>query len=311
MKHRTLPFGYEIQNGIIQINKAETQTVTWIFTEYLNGSNLKEIAESLTSQKIEYMPDKYDWNKNRIKRIIEDRRYAGDGKYPKIISQRMFEQANAVKEEKRTTKSYMVDASNKPLVYAVRCYKNRKTMIHNTNRKAKYAEQWVCGTENCRAKIYMTIEQIEQAVTKLMNEIIRNPILAEQQADEQEMPTEISIMESKINRMLEQSDLNKDEIQNRILECAAKKYEYCTDKAHITERLKADFQKTSPLSDFSMDIFIKTVSAVLIDESNKTRIVLKNGNIITEKSDEIGSDRTEKESQGNPCQARIFRQKYP
>ena len=113
MKHRTLPFGYEIQNGIIQINKAETQTVTWIFTEYLNGSNLKEIAESLTSQKIEYMPDKYDWNKNRIKRIIEDRRYAGDGKYPKIISQRMFEQANAVKEEKRTTKSYMVERRKK------------------------------------------------------------------------------------------------------------------------------------------------------------------------------------------------------
>ena len=184
-------------------------------------------------------------------------------------------------------------------------------MIHNTNRKAKYTEQWVCGTENCGTKIYMTIEQIEQAVTKLMNEIIRNPILAEQQADEQDMPTEISIMESEINRMLEQTDLDKNEIQNKILECAAKKYEYCTDKAHITERLKADFEKTSPLSNFSMDIFTRTVSAVLIDESNKTRIVLKNGNIITEKSDEIGSDRTEKESQGNPCQARIFRQKYP
>ena len=83
MKHRTLPFGYEIQNGIVQINKAETQTVTWIFTEYLNGSNLKEIAESLTIQRTEYMPDKYDWNKNRIKRIIEDRCYTGDGKYPK------------------------------------------------------------------------------------------------------------------------------------------------------------------------------------------------------------------------------------
>ena len=311
MKHRTLPFGYEIQNGIVQINKAETQAVTWIFTEYLNGSNLKEIAESLTIQRTEYMPDKYDWNKNRIKRIIEDRRYTGDGKYPKIISQRMFEQANAVKEEKRTTKSYMVDASNKPLVYAVRCSYCGKTMIHNTNRKAKYTQQWDCGTENCGTKIYMTIEQIEQAVTKLMNEIIRNPILAEQQADEQDMPTEISIMESEINRMLEQTDLDKNEIQNKILECAAKKYEYCTDKAHITERLKADFEKTSPLSDFSMDIFTRTVSAVLIDESNKTRIVLKNGNIITEKSDEIGSDSTEKESQGNPCQARIFGQKYP
>ena len=69
MKHRTLPFGYEIQNGIVQINKAETQTVTWIFTEYLNGSNLKEIAQTLTEQKIKYMPDKCTMITMRVRGI--------------------------------------------------------------------------------------------------------------------------------------------------------------------------------------------------------------------------------------------------
>ena len=311
MKNRTLPFGYEMQNGIIQINDTEMQTVIWIFTEYLNGKNMKNIAESLAARKIEYLPDTYAWNKNRIKRMIEDRRYTGSEIYPQIISQNIFRQANTAKENRRTTKNYIVDSSNKPFVYTVKCACCGTAMIHRTDRRAKKSEQWHCSSEKCGARIYMKIEELKKLVTDLINEIIANLALAEQEIEETEMPSEIRIMESEINRMIEQSDLNKDEIQNRILECAAKKYEYCTDKAHITERLKADFEKTSPLSDFSMDIFIKTVSAVMVDTNAQISIVLKNGNVIKEKSDEIGNNRTEKESQGNPCKARIFGQKYP
>lgn len=36
---------------------------------------------------------------------------------------------------------------------------------------------------------------------------------------------------------------------------------------HITDRLKADFEKSSPLSTFSMELFEKTVSALIINLS--------------------------------------------
>lgn len=224
--------------------------------------------------------------------MIEDRRYIGSEIYPQIITDNIFIQANTVRENRRTTKSYIVDSSNKPFVYTVKCACYGTSMIHRTDRRAKNSEQWHCGSEKCGARIYMKIEELKKIVADLINEIIAEPALAEQKIDETEIPLEIKIMEREINRMLEQKDLNKEEIQNKILECATQKYEYFTGKAHITERLKADLKKTSPLSDFSMDIFIKTVSAVLIDENAKISIVLKNGNIVTEKSDEIGNNST-------------------
>ena len=83
-----------------------------------------------------------------------------------------------------------------------------------------------------------------------------------------------------IERLLEQPDFDKDKLQNLILECAEKKYSYDKSTRHITDRLKADFEKSSPLSVFSMDLFEKTVSAVLIDKRGSVSIKLKNGNII-------------------------------
>ena len=77
MKNRRFPYGYEMQKGEIQICKEEKNILAEIFDSYINGSNLKEIADSLTYRKVEYLSDEYGWNKSRIKRIIEDRRYLG------------------------------------------------------------------------------------------------------------------------------------------------------------------------------------------------------------------------------------------
>ena len=72
----------------------------------------------------------------------------------------------------------------------------------------------------------------------------------------------------------------KPEIQKRILECAAKKYEQIKSKAHITQRLKAEFERSGLLSDFYIDLFEKTVSAIRMNIDGQISIVLKNGNII-------------------------------
>lgn len=75
MKIRNLPYGYQYENGIITINQKETEAVKEIFNEYLGGKSLLKIAERLNAEHIEYMPGVYGWNKSRIKRLIEDKRY--------------------------------------------------------------------------------------------------------------------------------------------------------------------------------------------------------------------------------------------
>lgn len=280
MKNRKIPFGYEMQKGRIQVSDYEAEILHRIFAEYINGRNLKELAEMLAEQNIEYLPGMSAWNKSRIKRILEDKRYTGDDKYPMIINNQIFTQANTIRAERRTNENCIVNDKNKMLIYTVKCACCGGTMIHRTDRRLRSIEQWLCDNTDCRIRVKMTIEELKLAITALMNMCINDPTIAEQDEEKQEVSAEIRLMENEIDRMTEQADINKSEIQNRILECAAKKYEQIKSKAHITQRLKAEFERSDLLLDFYMDLFEKTVSAIRMNIDGEISLVLKNGKII-------------------------------
>lgn len=113
MKNRRFPYGYEMQCGKIQICKSESIILAEIFNGYINGSNLKEISDNLTGKKVEYLPDECCWNKSRINRIIEDRRYLGDEIYPQLIQEEIFNEANSIKQIRRTTKKPEYSGDNR------------------------------------------------------------------------------------------------------------------------------------------------------------------------------------------------------
>lgn len=54
MKIRNIPFGYQMENGRITLYPAESGTVREIFTAYLDGQSLLQIANSLNERNIEY-----------------------------------------------------------------------------------------------------------------------------------------------------------------------------------------------------------------------------------------------------------------
>lgn len=282
MKNRRFPYGYEMRNGEIQICKSELTVLTDIFNSYINGSNLKDIADRLTFKRIEYLPDEYGWNKSRVKRIIEDIRYLGDEKYPSIISEKIFNKANSIKQSRCTTKNCVVTAENKPIVYLARCAVCGSPLYHTTDSRYSESESWRCKTDDCGLNVKLSIAQLQEQITDLLNEVIQNPNLIKYLDDEQteEIQTNVMRLENEIERLLNSSDFSKDEIQNLILECAAEKYNCDKSNRHITDRLKADFEKSGPLSSFSSKLFESTVSAVLIDKNCSVSLKLKDGNII-------------------------------
>ncbi len=50
-KNRTIPFGYCMRNGEITTEPKEVYAVATIFSEYLNGSSLMQIARLMESKK--------------------------------------------------------------------------------------------------------------------------------------------------------------------------------------------------------------------------------------------------------------------
>jgi hypothetical protein len=86
VKRRTIPFGYRYENGAIMINASSSDIVKEIFSRYLSGDSMLNIAELLNKMHIEYRPGVVGWNKARIKRILEDKRYSGEREmYPSTI----------------------------------------------------------------------------------------------------------------------------------------------------------------------------------------------------------------------------------
>lgn len=282
MKNRRFPYGYEMQNGVIVIHLKEANIVKQIFSQYLNGENLKNVAERLTENQIEFLPGEYNWNKSRIKRMIEDKRYIGADNYPAIIDEDTFKKANAEKNNRIRNINPVITAEKKLLTNKVICSNCGRRLFHNTDSRLKNSEKWFCKNEDCKFSVHMTVAELEREITEILNLLISNPEFAEyEETDIQAEPSlEIIRMENEIERQLESIDFDKNKIQNMILQCAAKKYDAYKNVRHITERLKADFEKLSPLSAFNKELFDRTVSAVEFDKDEKVSLKLKNNKII-------------------------------
>lgn len=282
MKNRRFPYGYEMQNGLIVICLKEVDTVKQIFSQYLNGENLKNIAERLTENQIEFLPGEYNWNKSRIKRMIEDKRYIGGDNYPAIIDKDTFQRANVEKNNRIRNINPVITAEKKLLTNKVICADCGRRLLHNTDSRLKNSEKWFCKNEGCKFSVYMTVAELEHEITEILNLLISTPKITEYKGtDIQAEPSlEIIRMENEIERQFESIDFDKNEIQNMILQCATKKYDAYKGVRHITERLIADFEQSSPLSSFNTGLFDRTVSAVVIDKDKKVSLKLKNNKII-------------------------------
>lgn len=71
-KNRSIPFGYCMRNGEIIPEHTETKAVQYIFNEYIQGCSLNEIATFMMTKNIPYSEGSRIWNKNMIKRILEN-----------------------------------------------------------------------------------------------------------------------------------------------------------------------------------------------------------------------------------------------
>lgn len=100
MANRYVAFGYEITDGVIAVIESERKIVERIFGLYVDGKSLAEIAERMNSAGVSYNNDGREWNKNIVKRMLENRKYLGEHGYPAIIDKKMFEQARKIREKK-------------------------------------------------------------------------------------------------------------------------------------------------------------------------------------------------------------------
>ena len=84
--NRMISFGYGYKDGKLIVVESEAEIVKSIFTDYINGKILKEIADELTIKGVDFFNGKCCWNKNMVFRIIENKKYIGEDGYPENIA---------------------------------------------------------------------------------------------------------------------------------------------------------------------------------------------------------------------------------
>ena len=101
-QNRYLPFGYRIANGALTTEKNEVEAVRRIYVDYLSGMSYQSIAAKLSAGTVPYKADSAVWNKNMVKRILENPRYTGEKGFPLLIDPNSYQAVSEIIQKKNT-----------------------------------------------------------------------------------------------------------------------------------------------------------------------------------------------------------------
>lgn len=283
MNHRNIPLGYILSIGSITINEAEANTVREIAEQYLSGKSLKDIAEMLTAKHIEYMSGKTDWNRSRIKRIVEDKRYIGDGGYPPILTEQEYAAMQSIKAKKNTQKDVNYSEGIFKLNAPVVCANCGGRMQRRIDNRRKTITRWRC-TE-CKTSVNISDEDMLGGITELLNEVIADPESIQIPKSDYEESQEIKRLNAEISKELNTVGFDKEAIKQKMLTCVSEKYMSLGTEEVTAQSLKDIFKDTPPLTAYDSDLTDQAVSGIQLKENGTISLVLINGQrIVKEKS---------------------------
>ncbi len=303
-KNRVIAFGYCMKNGEIMVDFTESKEVVKIFEEYLNGNSLLQIAKLMESEKVQYSEGSDRWNKNMVKRIIENEKYLGNDKYPKIISETFFNQAN----EKRVSKATSVCIISEELqeirnrTYCSECG-HRLSRIGGNCR----CEKWDCRNPDCyRFDYQLTDQMIIGAVLTVLNTAIANSSLIENNSEISvySLTADVIRKQNEINQMLDSVQLDFDRIKSEIFRLAEMKYNCCTydDNPQKTVQLRSLLENHEQLNSLDIGLFKACISRIWISHFCTVEIEFINGIVIKNTTERTNENAHSAERNDNSCE---------
>lgn len=241
---RKQPFGYRVEMGEVVLHAQEAKLVEYIFQQYLCGASFNILVAQLREQPIPYDEGRL-WNKNMVARILEDRRYTGDGAYPAIIDRETLSRVL----EKRSSKQAPA----------------QKTEAQKLLR---------------RLSGHTTTEQMERQVLNLLNGLIASPERITLPEPEHLPQTPAQALQRELDTVFDQQPIDEDAAQKLILAIAAAQYSAINPNLYETIRLRRLFSKQEFMTELDAELLQSSVSAILCYRDGTMDIQLKNHQII-------------------------------
>ena len=304
-KNRTIPFGYCMRNGKIITESTESKAVVRIFEEYLNGSSLMQIAKLMESKKIRYTANSEHWNKNMVKRIIENEKYLGNGKYPQIIDEETFKTANKKRVQKATSVCVISEDLQeiRNRTYCSECGRRLSRIGGNCR-----FEKWDCRNPDCyRLEYQLTDQMIIGSVLTVLNTAIANPNLLESDSEISAYSPTVDVIrkQNEISQMLDSAQPDFDRIKSEIFKLAQIKYNCCTYNENLqkTAEIKALLENHEQLNTLDIGLFKACVSRIWISHFCTIEVEFINGVIIKNITERKNENAYSTECNNNSCES--------
>ena len=231
MKNRMYSYGYGCVNGQPAVIPEEAVVVKKVFSDYISGKIMREIAEELTAQSVEFYCGKTVWNKNMIFRILENRKYIGEDLYPSIIDLATYEKANGVKQSKGSaqTEDTMEVAWMKEHVFCGQCGSKMRRIA-----KWKTREKWICPN-GCKCQKYTDDKAIYSGIEAIIEMISEDPTLLHRKEEfvPYQRTQEIMRYGNEIGRLMNAGNIEFNAVKNVILQSAALKFSACREDKSV------------------------------------------------------------------------------
>lgn len=298
MELRTLLYGYNKHQFRFYPNSDESTVVKMIFDEYISGKTLQQIADCLTAKQIVYYKDKTAWNKNMVRRILENRHYIGDEEYPAIVTADEFEKAN----KKRLSKGgeQITDTvQEKFFKHHTVCgqcggrFTRRRTW-------SKTREKWYC-TCGCKNTVYIDDKLFYGQIHSIISRVIAEPSLLNVLPQENSLcalTPEVMRADKEIDRMTERKNIDFLPVKKAIFSNVSDKFDCCTlDRAKAFSGVLMQYYGEQTASDaINIKVLEDTVDRIIVDENGIVSVEFLNGCRISKEDSNGNSSNTKTEN---------------
>ena len=283
MANRYIPFGYEITEGKLTIIEKEREIIENIFAMYINKMSFMEIATRMNDGGVSYNNDGRSWNKNIVKRILENEKYLGKDGYPQIISEITFENVKTLRDAKTTPSSAYDKELNdlyRGLLVCSKCGKPLKR-YNGPIRNGKRTDYYKCFNEECKDEgITINKLKLNMMVTEILNEMIRGYEPPKQDAASKHTDTEEEkALNDEIENDVRESILPPSEIFKKLYRLAAMRFNSCSDECMdaINENIKRELSIRAEKNMVDTKLLKYLAKKIILNKDRTIRMELING----------------------------------
>jgi len=280
---RKTPFGYEMRNGQIQICPDEADAIEFIYDAYRQGESFLKIATAMSELGIRYHQTTPEWNKNMVKRILENKKYIGCEGFPVIIAENIWQDVQEIRFDK-TARYTRQSLCTEMVKRKIMCGECGATFSKETAINTSGTRWWHCSNPECTCSMKMKDDALEETISGLMGRLFTAPELLDYAECEDAPPAPEAVkIQNEIHRELGRPEFDEEYLITLIFACAAEKYAALSDRSDQRRAagIKSLLHSRAAQTTFDAELFESAVYSLLITAGNTISLQLISGNILT------------------------------